>query len=71
MLLFPNDSCIEENHRTSLHRFREAKVLYMFCIITKCVKSQQNYLSKKTYKKPPSIRAQKQRKTKKLSSLQK
>jgi len=23
-------SCIEENHRTSLRRFREAKVLYIF-----------------------------------------
>jgi len=26
MLLFLNGSCIEENCRTSLHRFREAKI---------------------------------------------
>jgi len=57
-LLFPNGSCIEENHCTSLHCFRDAKVFYMLCITTKCVKSQQNYLFKKRYKKAPSIRAQ-------------
>jgi len=33
MLLFPNGSCIEKNHRTSLHRFRDAKVLYMLCVL--------------------------------------
>jgi len=38
MLLFPNGSCIEENHRIS-HCFRDTKVLYMLCIITKYVKS--------------------------------
>jgi len=33
MLLFPNGSCIEENHRTSLHCFRDAKVLYMLYVL--------------------------------------
>jgi len=36
MLLFPNGSCIKESHHTSLHRSRDAKVLYMLCITTKC-----------------------------------
>jgi len=58
MLLFPNDSCIKESHHTSLHCSRDAKVLYILCITTKCVKSQQNYLFKKRYKEAPSIRAQ-------------
>jgi len=53
MLLFPNGSCIEENYRNSLYRFRDAKVLYMLCITTKYVKSQQNYLFKKDTKKDP------------------
>jgi len=57
MLLFPNGSCIKESHRTSLHS-RDATLFYMLCITTKCVKSQQNYLFKKGYKKTPSIRAQ-------------
>jgi len=39
MLLFPNGSCIEESHHISLYCSRDAKVLYMLCIITKCVKS--------------------------------
>jgi len=51
MLLFPNGSCIKESHHTSLHCFRDVKVLYMLSIITKCMKSQQNYLFKKRYKK--------------------
>jgi len=46
MLLFPNGSCIEENYCTNLHCFRDAKVLYMLCVATKCVKLQQNYLFK-------------------------
>jgi len=55
-VLFPNGSCIEENHRTSLHRF-DAKVLYILCITTKCVKSQQNYLFKKSakYTRPKKV----------------
>jgi len=55
MLLFPNGLCIDENHRTSLRRFRDAKILCMLCITTKWVKSQENYLLKKRYKKAPSI----------------
>jgi len=51
MLLFPNDSCIKESHHTSLHYCKDAKVLYMLCITTKCVKSQQNYLFIKGTKK--------------------
>jgi len=47
MLLFPNGLCIErererereEKHYTSLYCSRVAKVLYMLCITTKCVKS--------------------------------
>jgi len=39
MLLFPNDSCFEENNYTDLHCSRDAKVLYMLCITTKRVKS--------------------------------
>jgi len=41
---------IEENHRTSLYCFKNAKTLYMLCITTKCIKSQQNYFFKKKYK---------------------
>jgi len=40
MLLFPNGSCIKESQHTSLHCSRHAKVLYILCITTKCVKSQ-------------------------------
>jgi len=58
MLLFFNSSCIEESHYTSLHCSRDAKVLYILCITTKCLKSQQNYLFKKRYKKALNIRAQ-------------
>jgi len=57
VLLFPNDLCIEEDHRTNLQCFKDAKVLYMLCITTKCVKSQQNYLFKKKEQKS-AIRAQ-------------
>jgi len=39
MLLFPNGLCIEESHYTSLYCSRVAKILYMLCITTKCVKS--------------------------------
>jgi len=53
MLLFPNGSCIKESHHISLHCSKDAKILYMLCITTKCVKSQQNYLFKKRYKKAP------------------
>jgi len=51
MLLFANGWCIEENYRTSLHHLRDVKVLYILCITTKCVKSQQNYFFKKGTKK--------------------
>jgi len=51
MLLFPNNSYIGEIHHTIVHCSRDAKVLYMSCITTKCVKSQQNYFFKKRYKK--------------------
>jgi len=36
MLLFPNSLCFKESHHTSLHCSRDAKVLDMLCIITKC-----------------------------------
>jgi len=49
MLLFPN-SCIKESHHTIVHCSRDVKVLYMLCITIKCVKSQQNYLFKKSTK---------------------
>jgi len=58
MLLFPDGSCIKESHHTNLHCSRNVKVLYMLRITIKCVKSQQNYLFKKRYKKASSIRAQ-------------
>jgi len=59
MLLFSNVSCIEENHRTIYIVLEMLKFFYILCIATKCVKSQQNYFSKKRYKRAPSIRAQK------------
>jgi len=46
-MLFPNGSYIKESHHTSLHCSRDANVLYILCITTKCVKLQQNYFSKK------------------------
>jgi len=57
MLLFPNGLCIEECHYTSLCCSRVAKVLYILCITTKCVK--QKYPFKKKVQKAPSVRAQK------------
>jgi len=36
MLLFPNDSCIEENHRTSLHCFRDKVFLYVMYYYKMC-----------------------------------
>jgi len=67
MLLFPNGSCIEENHRTSLHRFRDAEVLYMLYItlyvmyqmwnhskiifLKKYIKKRQVYASKEGLQK--------------------
>jgi len=32
MLLFPNGLCIKENHHTSLHCSRDAKVLYVMLL---------------------------------------
>jgi len=58
MLLFPNSSCIKESH-TSLYCSRNTKAFYILCITTKYVKSQQNYLFKKGYKKAPSMRSKK------------
>jgi len=58
MLLFSNSSCIKKSHHTNLYYSRDTKVLYMLCITTKCMKSQQNYLFKKRYKKALSIYTQ-------------
>jgi len=57
MLLFPNGLCIKKSYHINLYCSRDTKVLYMLCITTKCMKSQQN-LFKERYKKAPSIRAQ-------------
>jgi len=58
-VIISNGSCIKESHHTSLHCSRDAKVLCMLSITTKCVKSQQNYLFKKRYKKAPHTRSKK------------
>jgi len=60
MLLFPNSLCIKESHHINLNCSRDAKVLYILCITTKCMKSQQNYLFKKKGTKKRQVYALKE-----------